>query len=341
MPEEQPMNPEAIKAACPFCKIVKGEIPSKKVFESDNLVAILDINPKAPGHTLLMPKEHYPILPLVPPEVFYELFCAAKKLSAACKKATDAQFANIFVANGAVAGQQSQHFMVHVIPNDSGGGFAIPDSGADSAQIQQTFEIFSKNLPAMVQNHLQRNPTLKPPAETKSDSLPRYADTKVVYEDGICVAILGKGVNGHVRVFAKGEAKSIEDISDAEISHLFFVASFAASCAFEGLKMQGTNLIVNNSDKAFCIDVVPRRQGDSLDFMWEPKPGNPEELEEIAKKIRAALGATKPSEKKQEPSKKPAKMPKSSPKKTPEREWQEFNFRRQDNVETLDEARNL
>ena len=44
---------------CVFCKIVKGEIPSYKVYEDDNFLAFLDINPQSPGHTLVIPKKHY------------------------------------------------------------------------------------------------------------------------------------------------------------------------------------------------------------------------------------------------------------------------------------------
>lgn len=44
---------------CVFCKIVKGEIPSHKVYENENFLAFLDINPRAPGHTLVIPKKHF------------------------------------------------------------------------------------------------------------------------------------------------------------------------------------------------------------------------------------------------------------------------------------------
>ena len=44
---------------CVFCKIVKGEIPAHKVYEDDNFIAFLDINPQSPGHTQVIPKEHY------------------------------------------------------------------------------------------------------------------------------------------------------------------------------------------------------------------------------------------------------------------------------------------
>ena len=45
--------------ACLFCKIIAGEIPSKKVFEDDLTYAFRDINPQAPIHLLVIPKEHY------------------------------------------------------------------------------------------------------------------------------------------------------------------------------------------------------------------------------------------------------------------------------------------
>ena len=45
---------------CIFCKIIKGEVPSKKVFENENVLAFQDINPVAPIHILVVPKKHIP-----------------------------------------------------------------------------------------------------------------------------------------------------------------------------------------------------------------------------------------------------------------------------------------
>ncbi len=50
---------------CIFCKIIKGEIPSKKIYEDDKVIAIMDINPVVDGHVLVIPKEHF--------ENFYEI----------------------------------------------------------------------------------------------------------------------------------------------------------------------------------------------------------------------------------------------------------------------------
>jgi len=70
---------------CVFCKIVKGEISSYKVYEDDNFLAFLDINPQSPGHTQVIPKKHYRFVWDVPNAGEY--FEVAKKIALAQKKA--------------------------------------------------------------------------------------------------------------------------------------------------------------------------------------------------------------------------------------------------------------
>ena len=79
-PERQ-ASVDAQKAQCPFCQIVDGKIPSKKVYEDDKILAILDIRPATKGHVLVMPKDHYPIMPLIPPDTFKHMFSKLKELS--------------------------------------------------------------------------------------------------------------------------------------------------------------------------------------------------------------------------------------------------------------------
>ncbi len=107
------------KQNCIFCKIIKDEIPSKKVHEDKICVAILDINPANEGHVILLPKEHYQIMPQVPKEVIMHLGIVSKKISKALLISTLGKSTSIFVANGAVAGQKAPHFMVHIIPRKS------------------------------------------------------------------------------------------------------------------------------------------------------------------------------------------------------------------------------
>lgn len=70
---------------CIFCKIIKGEIPSHKVYEDDNFLAFLDINPQSPGHTQVVPKKHYKFVWDVPNAGEY--FEAARKVALAQRKA--------------------------------------------------------------------------------------------------------------------------------------------------------------------------------------------------------------------------------------------------------------
>ncbi len=114
--EEIKKRLEMMKENCIFCKIASKEIPSKIVFEDDVCLAILDINPATIGHLLLMPKEHYMMMPMVPDEVLGHLAVIAKYLSELLENTFDCKDVTTFIANGAAAGQQSQHFMMHVIP---------------------------------------------------------------------------------------------------------------------------------------------------------------------------------------------------------------------------------
>jgi histidine triad (HIT) family protein len=114
------MSPEELlefqKSRCIFCQIISGKIQSKKIYEDDKVTGILDINPANPGHILLMPKEHYSIMPQVPKEVLEHLFIVAKKLCQISLQTLGAKGTNIIVQNGIAAGQKAQHFMIHIIP---------------------------------------------------------------------------------------------------------------------------------------------------------------------------------------------------------------------------------
>jgi len=104
---------------CPFCMIIEGKIESYKVYEDSECMAVLDIKPANEGHVLVMPKKHVQFSTEL--EQVGHLFTIAnnfaKLIFAVMKKDT-----NIFVANGAAAGQRVGHFIVHVIPREEGDG---------------------------------------------------------------------------------------------------------------------------------------------------------------------------------------------------------------------------
>lgn len=118
------MSPEELrefqKQQCIFCQIIAGKIPAKKVFEDNKSIAILDINPAAKGHILIIPKEHYAIMPQVPEKEIGHLFLVSKYLSQILLKTLRAGGTTVFIANGLVAGQRAQHFMIHLIPRKEG-----------------------------------------------------------------------------------------------------------------------------------------------------------------------------------------------------------------------------
>ena len=107
---------------CIFCSIVKGEIPSAKVYEDEHCYAFLDIGPLSWGHTLVIPKKHCEHITEMPPEELAAVSRAIPKLAAAVIKATNAEGLNVLQNNGAVAGQAVAHLHVHLIPRHAGDG---------------------------------------------------------------------------------------------------------------------------------------------------------------------------------------------------------------------------
>lgn len=101
---------------CVFCKIVKGEIPSDKIYEDENFFAFLDINPINFGHCLLVPKKHYKNLYELSDKVLSEAAPIIKKTAIAVKNGVNADGINIGMNNDSAAGQIVQHAHFHIIP---------------------------------------------------------------------------------------------------------------------------------------------------------------------------------------------------------------------------------
>jgi histidine triad (HIT) family protein len=100
---------------CIFCKIVKGELPSTKVYEDADVLGFLDIKPVNPGHTLVIPKKHCTNVHDMPDELVGKVAIVAKKVADAILK-IGAKGVNIGMNNGAHAGQIVFHAHVHVMP---------------------------------------------------------------------------------------------------------------------------------------------------------------------------------------------------------------------------------
>ena len=101
---------------CIFCSIIKGDIPSKKVYEDEDTLAILDISQTTEGHTLVMPKKHYDNFLAMPTDEFGRLMEKTKEIAAKVIKNLNAKGCNILINTNEVAGQSVMHTPVHIIP---------------------------------------------------------------------------------------------------------------------------------------------------------------------------------------------------------------------------------
>jgi histidine triad (HIT) family protein len=108
---------------CLFCKIIKGEIPSNRIYEDEDVYAFLDITPNNAGHTLVVPKIHQKNIYEMDEVAVSNVFIAVRKLAIAIKKAVGADGINIAMNNDTDAGQVIFHAHVHVIPRYKKDGF--------------------------------------------------------------------------------------------------------------------------------------------------------------------------------------------------------------------------
>jgi len=111
-----------MKQSCIFCRIVAGKLHSYKVYEDEDSLAFLDINPLTEGHTLVIPKEHYEKLEAMPKDKAGKLFEAVRLVTGKVQKAMDTSSSTIGINNGRLAGQAIPHVHVHIIPRYPGDG---------------------------------------------------------------------------------------------------------------------------------------------------------------------------------------------------------------------------
>ena len=99
---------------CLFCRIVSGEVSAVVVFEDDDTLAFLDHRPLFPGHTLLVPREHYETLTDLPAKQVGPLFNNTQLLARAVESAMEAE--GTFVAMNNRVSQSVPHLHIHVVP---------------------------------------------------------------------------------------------------------------------------------------------------------------------------------------------------------------------------------
>ena len=125
---------------CIFCKIIKGELPSKTVYEDELIKVIMNINPATDGHLLVLPKEHYTnIMDINDQVLMHSIKTIRENLYSNLKEALGCE--GLTIAENNDLGQEIKHFHLHLIPR-------YPDDNADfnydKSKLHELDEVFEK-----------------------------------------------------------------------------------------------------------------------------------------------------------------------------------------------------
>lgn len=107
---------------CIFCRIVRGELPSEKLYEDNDVLAFMDIGPLVKGHALVIPKAHFDPLTAVPTPLLGRLMSVVQRVARGMVNGLHAEGYNVHQSNGACAGQVVPHVHFHVVPRFAGDG---------------------------------------------------------------------------------------------------------------------------------------------------------------------------------------------------------------------------
>jgi histidine triad (HIT) family protein len=119
----------------PFAKILRGEFPSYKVYEDDHVLAFLDIMPRCPGHTLVIPKAPARNILDISADDFAHVARAARKIARAAMTAFKADGITVQQFSEPAGGQVVFHLHMHVMPRHDGQGLLPPASRKEDAKI--------------------------------------------------------------------------------------------------------------------------------------------------------------------------------------------------------------
>jgi len=110
---------------CPFCQIANHEIDTYRVYEDEDTVAFLDVNPVSKGHLLVVPKQHSEQLTGLDRKATDALFNTVRTMTEALQDSMGPDGVNVLQNNGEGAGQEVRHVHVHVIPRYTHDGFDV------------------------------------------------------------------------------------------------------------------------------------------------------------------------------------------------------------------------
>ncbi len=105
---------------CIFCRIVRGEAPCDPVHEDEHTLTFMDLFPVGEGHTLIVPKRHYPNLLEADETSLLAVSANSRRLALAIRRALGPDGIGVHQLNGAAAGQTVFHYHMHLIPRNDG-----------------------------------------------------------------------------------------------------------------------------------------------------------------------------------------------------------------------------
>ena len=112
--------------SCIFCRIIAGQAEASFVYRDEFVTAFMDIRPINPGHLLVVPNRHASNLGEVDDNVGSHMFVVGRKLALALRRSEPrCDGVNLFVADGAAAGQTVFHSHLHIVPRHTGDGFGF------------------------------------------------------------------------------------------------------------------------------------------------------------------------------------------------------------------------
>lgn len=158
---------------CLFCSLMQKK--TNLLFENDKVFVMLSPEPATPGHVVVLPKNHSPILELVPDFVVGEMFKVANKMSISLFEAFGAHGTNMLIQNGPSAGQKQNHAMIHVIPRMENDGIDLswtpkPASEEDLTKTVSTINETTKSVGSFEREKPKPVELEKPKEVQKEDS---------------------------------------------------------------------------------------------------------------------------------------------------------------------------
>ena len=138
-----------MKDDCPFCSIASGKAQASIVYEDEDVLAFMDLNPIHVGHTLVVPRRHWENIYEIPEEKLTKLIAAVKHVSVAVKKTVNADGIKVIQLNGRAAGQVVFHLHFHVIPASAKAGVWTGHHGrvaSERTELDETAQKIRENL---------------------------------------------------------------------------------------------------------------------------------------------------------------------------------------------------